>query len=440
MSAPEAEPPILSPTFRFTTWTLLTVVATIIVGSIVGKLEIVSRGTGRLVVVSRTQSIQSQLRGKVHRILVQDGDRVHRGEPLVILDTTEVESDIARLQAEVARHSRDCRLTETVLFALTSLDPARPEFVDRGVAHLDAPSGNSETLADAALVRSTLSSLHWQTVKADMEIAQAETALSTGKQRMAQAETEARLVSDRDAAIQKLEQSGAISHTTFLDRSRERENASANALVARAQVDEARVALDSASQRRDEFIARSTADNRRSASEAQINLSIAKANLVVAQHHLRDATVTSPVDGLVADLKIYTTGGFVDAGQQLMSVVPAEQQLECEGLFENRDAGFLEAGQKVILKLDTFPSERFGYVTGRVITVSADARKSDDGQSWVYAARVALDQNRVEREGEAYPFAPGMTGTVDVVTGERRIIAYFFEPIVKAIQDGLTER
>ena len=257
---------------------------------------------------------------------------------------------------------------------------------------------------------------------------------------MAQAETEARLVSDRDAAIQKLEQSGAISHTTFLDRSRERENASANALVARAQVDEARVALDSASQRRDEFIARITADNRRSASEAQINLSIAKANLVVAQHHLRDATVTSPVDGLVADLKIYTTGGFVDAGQQLMSVVPAEQQLECEGLFENRDAGFLEAGQKVILKLDTFPSERFGYVTGRVITVSADARKSDDGQSWVYAARVALDQNRVEREGEAYPFAPGMTGTVDVVTGERRIIAYFFEPIVKAIQDGLTER
>ena len=79
-------------------------------------------------------------------------------------------------------------------------------------------------------------------------------------------------------------------------------------------------------------------------------------------------------------------------------------------------------------------------IKGTVKSVGADAHQDAATKAWVYSVLVEPKQDHVEADGNQFELLPGMTGTVDVVTGDRKLISYFFEPIVKAIQDGLKER
>lgn len=122
------------------------------------------------------------------------------------------------------------------------------------------------------------------------------------------------------------------------------------------------------------------------------------------------------------------------------ALVPSDVKVGIEALFENRDIGFLRAGQKAFIKFDAFPAKRFGIVNGRVSMVGADSREQVASKKWAYAARLVLDQTSLRVEGKDMALTPGMTATVDVITGERLIIGYFFDPVIKAVQDGLQER
>ena len=95
--------------------------------------------------------------------------------------------------------------------------------------------------------------------------------------------------------------------------------------------------------------------------------------LVASERRLVNARLVSPVNGVVDQLSVYTVGGIVNAGQELMRVVPQDQGFEIEAMFPNTDVGFLSVGQRANVKLDAFPSERFGALEGTISSVSADA-------------------------------------------------------------------
>ncbi len=91
------------------------------------------------------------------------------------------------------------------------------------------------------------------------------------------------------------------------------------------------------------------------------------------------------------------------------------------------------------MKLDSYPSERFGFLRGEVADIAADSTQVGEGQ-WGYVVRIAPRQSFQEAGSDQYSLRPGMTATVDVTTDERRIISYFFAPIMRTIQDAVGER
>ena len=158
-------------------------------------------------------------------------------------------------------------------------------------------------------------------------------------------------------------------------------------------------------------------------------------------------------------LAVHTVGGVVTPAQALAVVVPSQAPLEIEAMVSNRDIGFVHAGQKVEIKVDTFNFTRYGLLHGEVISLSSDAitrdkqpARSNDrttdpagsseprGQELEYAARISLDRTDMQIDEKRVKLSPGMAVTVEIKTGSRRIISYLLSPLAKYRRDALRER
>lgn len=152
------------------------------------------------------------------------------------------------------------------------------------------------------------------------------------------------------------------------------------------------------------------------------------------QQHL-----TAPIGGVVQQLAVHTVGGVVTPAQQLMMIAPEEGSLEVEAILENKDIGFVNENQLAEIKIDAFPFTRYGTLEGRVVNLSRDAVQIDK-VGLVYTARVFLDRASIRIENRAVRLSPGMTVSVEIKTGERRVIEYFLSPLIQAAQNSIRER
>lgn len=175
-------------------------------------------------------------------------------------------------------------------------------------------------------------------------------------------------------------------------------------------------------------------------SEAKTRAHSLSQELAKAETRTGQQTLTAPIDGVVQQLAVHTVGGVVTPAQQLMVIAPREGDLEVEAWIENKDIGFVNAEQIAEVKIEAFPFTRYGVIDGRVLTLSKDAVPIEK-VGLVYTARVHLDKStiRVENNKEVY-LSPGMNVTVEIKTGQRRLIEYFLSPLLQAGQESIRER
>jgi len=180
-----------------------------------------------------------------------------------------------------------------------------------------------------------------------------------------------------------------------------------------------------------------------------------------ADQKLEQQLLRAPVEGTVQQLAVHSIGGVVTPAQQVMMIVPDDSRLEVEAMVPNRDIGFVSPDQDAQVKIDTFNFTRYGLVHGKVVTVSHDAIVRDkpqdrsnptknqtaltdtsepQGQEFVYAAEIALDQTKLDVEGKLVELSPGMAVTVEIKTGSRRVIEYLLSPLLRYKQESLRER
>ena len=132
-------------------------------------------------------------------------------------------------------------------------------------------------------------------------------------------------------------------------------------------------------------------------------------------------------------------GGVVTDAQQLMLIVPDEDQLEVEVMIENQDIGFVEEGMAAEIKVHTFPFNKYGVIDAKVTSVSDDAIV-DEKRGLIYSMRLLMAKNSIQVESKSVRLMPGMAVTAEVKTGKRRIIEYFMAPLLKYKQESIRER
>ena len=206
------------------------------------------------------------------------------------------------------------------------------------------------------------------------------------------------------------------------------------------------------------------ADQAQKLTDAQRKLDRFREDVVKANFRLDRTVLRAPIDGTVQQLAVTTLGQVVTTGQPLMVIVPSEGAIEIEALVQNSDIGFVEVGQEATIKVNAFPFTRYGTVDGRVIRVSRDAVDAKDAaqssdaatasraqnssifsttpnaQNLVFPVAISLSRSTLSVDGKDVSLTPGMTATVEVQTGSRRVIDYLFAPLRETASTAGHER
>ena len=155
---------------------------------------------------------------------------------------------------------------------------------------------------------------------------------------------------------------------------------------------------------------------------------------------LREAlrSLRSPVSGFVKELKVNTQSGVVAPAEVLLSIVPDDQPLEVEAFVLNKDIGFIEVGQSIAVKIESFSFTRYGLIDGTVKQVSADAVEKE-GVGLVFPIRAKLSTETIRVGSRTVALAPGVAVTAEIKTGKRRVPDYFLSTISKYQAETLRE-
>lgn len=140
-------------------------------------------------------------------------------------------------------------------------------------------------------------------------------------------------------------------------------------------------------------------------------------------------------DGVVKSLEVDKEGAVVTATQVVAEIIPDSNAMIVQAEVLNSDIGYVEVGQDVDIKVDTYDYQKYGKLSGTVAYISPDAVENEQMQK-VYKVEVVLDDNS-DRKWEV---SQGMECTVEIKTDKRHIIEFFLEPLTDALDRGLKER
>ena len=149
--------------------------------------------------------------------------------------------------------------------------------------------------------------------------------------------------------------------------------------------------------------------------------------------------VRSPVRGTVKELKVNTVGGVIQPGQDIMEIVPLADTLLIEAQIRPADIAFLRPGQAAVVKVTAYDFSIYGGLDANVEQISADTIENEKGEHF-YHVLLRTAQTDLGRDGQELPIIPGMTASVDIMTGEKSVLDYLLKPILKARDRALRER
>jgi hemolysin D len=149
--------------------------------------------------------------------------------------------------------------------------------------------------------------------------------------------------------------------------------------------------------------------------------------------------IIAPVHGYINKMLIHTIGGVVTPAEKVISLVPADSPLIIKALVQNKDIGFVSTGMKAGIKVDTFNFQKYGVIDGTVKTIGRDSLE-DKALGLVYESLIEPKKTTLMVEGVETPVSTGMSVTVEIKVGKRRIIEFFVYPLIKYLDEGISVR
>jgi membrane fusion protein, adhesin transport system len=175
---------------------------------------------------------------------------------------------------------------------------------------------------------------------------------------------------------------------------------------------------------------------------SQINTKIAvnEQTMRGAQGRLNRAEIRSPVNGIVNDVQVTTVGGFLNAGEKIMQIVPMGDKLLIEARVAPGDIAFIKVGDRANVKVTAYDFSIYGGLSGRVAQVSADSIYDEVERQAYFTVIVETDRSYLLKAGKRLPITPGMICDVEIMTGRKSVLSYLLKPVLKAQSEALTER
>ncbi len=374
---------------RLTLWTTAFALIVFLVWADFAVIDQITRAPGQVIASQRSQVIQSQDGGTIEQLLVKDGDTVDRGQVLVRLEKARSEASYLEARAKSAG------LTATVARLRAEVFGGEPVFPPM--------LANYPQFRDNQLVlfRKRKSAI-------EEEVTALETLVG-----LAQRELE---------MTQPLLKTGDVSRTEVLRL--ERQVAEVSAQI---------------TNKRNRYFQDAQAELSKALEDlAGIEQTMAQRITQVDQTELK-----APLHGVVKNVRITTRGGVIRPGEEVMQIVPLEDDLLIEARVMPADIAFIKPGLSATVKIDAYDYTVYGDLPGKLTYISPDTLTEDlrQGEQPYYRVRVRTDGRRFSgRPSEDLEIQPGMTATVEIRTGSNTVLKYLTKPVVKTLSEALRER
>ncbi len=410
------------PAPRRAAWAIMALFAVALAWSILGQVDIVAVAQGRIVVSDRTKVVQPLEAGVIRAIHVRDGDKVTAGQVLIDLDPTSAHADRKGVEEQQRSASQEAARATALLDALSAGRP--PSLLD--------PAAQAQLKAEWGDISARLARLDAEIVRREVEIA-------TVREVVNKLQTTLPMAQQREQDFKALSEQGFVAGHAGQDRVRERVEIERDLATQQARLRETQAVLAESRQAKAAYLAETQRNlNDRRAKAVQDGAQLLQQAAKTTQRE-QLTRLTSPVNGTVQQLAVYSTGGVVTEAQTLMVIVPDGGEVTAEVVIDNKDIGFVSAGQKAEVKVETFSFTRYGTVPATVTWVTGDA-VSDEKRGAIFPATLRLDRDAIDVDGKQVRLAPGMAVTAEVKTGRRRVIEFLVSPIRQATSESLQER
>jgi len=396
----------------------------IVAGSLI-RIDIFATALGQVAPNSYTRAVDAPRTGYVRRLLVANGQSVRVGQPILVFDCAPEQaqreaaaSQVAQLQEQLDSHTL---LGRNIV----------PGFRD---APSSAPSRRPR---NEAALRTSL----FEEAKASAEqaVRRAEARVSGAEAKLTSARADRQLKQSSFGRLAALNERGFATRAALDQQAAELQQSVSNVDVALAELGDAREAVRQL--RAD--AARTTLDSQSRTLEAvsttRADLLKQRTEVAALDTGLNNCTVHAPATGQLFWLNSLTPGTWVRSDEPLSKVVPQNQPMIVQAVLQDQDIPFVHVGQRAVVKLNSLPFVRYGTLSGHVRFVSPDAVTDKAGQT-AYRMEIEVTSMPAEARRTLPSLISGMDVEVNVVTDNRRLIEYFFDPILVAIRNSFHER
>ncbi|MDD9716247.1 HlyD family type I secretion periplasmic adaptor subunit [Dinoroseobacter sp. PD6] len=390
-------------------------------------IEEVSRADGRVVPSGSARGVETLEGGLVAEILVAEGDRVAAGQELVRIDDTGASADLGELAARrAALRARALRLEAELG------DAAAVDFAPAGLAADDPLALRERALFDSrrASYVSQRAVLEAQVLQRRQEITELTNGLARSDESLA--------LLDEEIAIR--ENSGVIPRAQIIPVERERTGMRSERDRLDSRRAQAEAALMEAEARLTELDLLRRAEINAERSQTLNDLAIILESIRRAEDVVTRAALRAPVTGVVSALNVSSQGEVVTPGEEVLRVVPEGTGLEIEARLRPEDIAFVRPGLPAKVKITAFDFTIYGALPGHVVRVGADAEQDDSTGETFFPIIIQTEETQLTRGQEVLEIRPGMVASVDILTGERKVLDYLLKPFRKARAEALRER
>ncbi|MCZ4371629.1 HlyD family type I secretion periplasmic adaptor subunit [Vibrio diazotrophicus] len=410
------------------------------------EIDQVTRGQGKVVPSSQVQVIQNLEGGLVKQILVREGEQVQKGQQLILIDDTRFRSDFREREQQVANLTANVLQLSATLSSVTIdedfsennwensvridynklafpplLKDTQPELVARQRAEYQQDLDN---------LRNQISVMTQQVKQKQQELIEIQARIKNLRQSYDFANKELEIT-------KPLADEGVVPRIELLklqrqvnDTRRELTSSELKVPVLRSNIREAMLSrIDTAQKFRSQ--------QQQELNQVQDKLSSMTESAVGLEDRVNRTVVVSPVTGTVKTLNVNTVGGVIQPGMDIVEIVPTEDTLLVEAQIAPQDIAFLRPDLHAIVKFSAYDFTKYGGLEGTLEHISADTTQDEEGNSF-YLVRVRTTETSFGHD-ENLPIIPGMTASIDIITGKRTVMEYLLEPILRAKTNALRE-
>jgi membrane fusion protein, adhesin transport system len=403
-------------------------IAAFIIWASLAEIDEITRGDGDVIPYGQNQIIQNLEGGIIESILVEEGKKVKEGEIILKIKNAESEST----SKTNAMKFKELKAKKMRLFAEAN------ELEFEKVQTDDADFQKQIELAKK-LYESNRLEFQAKDQSIVQQIRQRKQEYKEAQARIKTLQKSLEFVTEEISMTAPMVKEGVKSKVDFLKLKREANGIENDIEASSLSLPRLKYAIEEYRQKRVEAKQLFINNAKKELNEVSSEMSRLQTQQIEFQDKVERTMVKSPVNGIIQKLFVHTVGGVVQPGADLVEIVPTNKKLYLEIKIKPSDIAFIHPGAKAKVKISAYDFAIHGGLVGTVVNISPDTI-TDAKDNTFYLIHVETEKNYLGTKEHPLNIIPGMTASVDIVTGKKTIMQYILKPILKSKQYVFSER